>query len=111
MIPSTQPSWADKIEGMIDPHLHVSPQMFRQLKEEAAKLEGFPEVFPFYRRGIPIHVEKALPFLDDEGQEVRLVAVDHDFFRLKAEPMQPHEPPKLRSQKFDYGLWDLFRSR
>lgn len=102
------PSWADKVAGMIDPHLHVSPSMYRQLKDEAMALDDHQErPFNFYRAAgaIPIHVEKYLPFTNAEGEEVHLVALDHGNLARKedAEPEEQHRwwfPPR-----FEFGAW------
>jgi hypothetical protein len=107
MTDNLQPSWAEKVAGMIDPHLHVSPDMYLKLKrEERNREEGFftpPSYLP--RLGIPVHVEKHLPFIDDEGQEVHIVAIDHDRLKVKAEPVFQEPPRWMFPPTFEFGHW------
>lgn len=93
---NAKPSWASNIDRMIDPHLFVSREKLRELKEEASDRETFDDrPLNFYRVGTPIHVDEHLPFLDKSGQWVDMYAVDYHVIRPFARylDLQPIDPP------------------
>lgn len=83
--------------------------MYRKLVEEEQDREDFQErPLNFFRAAgaIPIHVEKALPFANAEGEEIHLFALDHDVFKWKADQTQEEEPRRWWSPpRFEVGDW------